>query len=277
MSLLPFPFLSAPPIQLQAVAHLGEINIFHDTQQPFYIAQAQFCLDQYHVSQFETLGVDYPSSMHNSVPKRQAEFLAGRYLCQVLLRHSKLFQAQPPQIYPGELRAPLWPAPTMGSISHHKHMAYVALLTRSAAKTQFVGIDTELWLDDTQTNHIGASIHLPIEQQRLISVGFSAAQATTLIFSAKEALFKAICPFVQAYFGFESAEVIAISTEYVEPQTGLRAGWLQLQLTTDWVIAKAPQQHYDCWFFCSKDAVVTLICSESTANMALLSASESQN
>jgi 4'-phosphopantetheinyl transferase EntD len=86
--------------------------------------------------------------------------------------------------------------------------------------------------------------------------------ATSLLFSAKEALFKAICPFVDDYFGFEAAELTGCSGLDLRTTASCRSGWLQLQLVTDWVIAKAPQKNYRCWFSCSASDVLTLVCSD---------------
>ncbi len=45
----------------------------------------------------------------------------------------------------------------------------------------------------------------------MTAAGFSLAQATTLIFSIKEALYKAVFPVVQKLFGFEQATVTAVN------------------------------------------------------------------
>jgi enterobactin synthetase component D len=135
------------------------------------------------------------------------------------------------------------------------------VLTQPLAADNFVGIDTELWLGAQQAADIAASIHLPEEQDRLQKTGLSAAQATTLLFSAKEALFKAICPFVGGYFGFDAAQLRSCTVN-----AGTE-GWLELQLTADWVAARAPQLRYRCWFRCSKLDVLTLVCSDALSEL----------
>lgn len=135
------------------------------------------------------------------------------------------------------------------------------MLTQPLAINNFVGVDTELWLTLQQASKIALSIHNPDELHILMSAGFTNAQATTLLFSAKEELFEAICPFIAEYFGFEAVELKTCSQFAGKTSITGRSGWLKLQLDTVWVAARAPQQNYRCWFNCSEYDVLTLVCS----------------
>ncbi len=257
-----FPFLTSLPMNLSAKAHLSELQLFTDPMQQLIIAQANFSIACYRPTDFYQLGCDFPYSLQSAVTKRQAEYLAGRYLSQLSMQQSGLFSPTPPQLGVAALRSPDWPQAVIGSISHHQHSACVALLTQPLAQDSFVGLDIELWLKDQPATEIAASIHQTHEQQLLVDIGFTSSQATTIIFSAKEALFKAICPFVGEYFGFEAA-VLTDCVEWRAATTNLtRYGWLHFTLTADWVLAKAPQQQFRCWFACNEQEVLTLICSD---------------
>lgn len=262
MSHPPFQFLTPLPPASSAVASLANIQRYADISQRLVLAQGDIAIAAYQQADFADLSIDLPLSMQKAVAKRQAEYLAGRYLARLAMQQSGLFDAEPPQLAIGHLRAPAWPAQVTGSITHHKHKACVVVLTQPLSAENFVGIDTELWLSAQQANEIAASVHHTDEQAILVKAGFSHAMATSLLFSAKEALFKAICPFVDDYFGFEAAVLTSYTGSDEPGTTSCRSGWLQLQLVTDWVIAKAPQQNYHCWFRCRESDVLTLVCSD---------------
>ncbi|TLE09777.1 4'-phosphopantetheinyl transferase family protein [Vibrio cholerae] len=257
----PFPFLFALPLTHSKVASLSNVQLFSDISQNLILAQGNFSLDAYQKTNFADLMIDFPASIQNSVAKRQVEFLAGRYFARLAMQQSGLLNHESQQLGIGRLREPVWVNAMAGSITHHQHKACVVVLTKPLAVSNFIGIDTELWLTAQQTIEIAESIHNSDERQILVSAGFTNSQATSLLFSAKEALFKAICPFVGEYFGFESAKLTAcFESNYTSNLC--RSGWLKLQLLTNWVIAKAPQQDYYCWFSCGEFDVLTLVCSD---------------
>ena len=262
MSCPPFPFLSVLPLATSTASSLSKIQLFSDTLQRLILARANFSIDSYQLSDFADLMLDFPGAIENSVLKRQAEYLAGRYLVRLGMQQSGLFNPEPPQLGIGLLRAPAWPDVVTGSITHHQHSACAVVLTQPLAINNFVGVDTELWLTSQQASEIAVSIHNPNELHILVSAGFTNEQATTLLFSAKEALFKAICPFIGGYFGFDAAELQACYYFAGNTATTGRSGCLQLQLTTNWVAARAPQQKYRCWFSCREVDVLTLVCSD---------------
>ncbi|WP_215396294.1 4'-phosphopantetheinyl transferase family protein [Rheinheimera oceanensis] len=274
MSRTPFPFLSGLPLSINTVPSLSKIQLFSDTLQRLILARGNFSLESYQQTNFADLAVDFPASIGGAVMKRQAEYLAGRYLGRLAMQQSGLFEPAPPQIGIGALRAPTWPAVVTGSITHHQYSACAAVLTQPLAVNNFVGVDIELWLSSQQASEIAGSIHNPDELHVLVRAGFTDAQATTLLFSAKEALFKAICPFVGEYFSFDAAELEECSELAGDSMITGRHGWLQLQLTTNWVAARAPQQKYLCWFNCRESDVLTLVCSNSVNTQWLDSISE---
>ena len=261
MSRAPFPFLSGLPLSINTVSSLSKIQLFSDTLQRLILARGNFSLESYHPTNFADLAVDFPASVEGAVVKRQAEYLAGRYLGRLSMQQSGLFNPAPPQIGIGPLRAPTWPALVTGSITHHQYSACAVVLTQPLATKNFVGVDIELWLSSQQAGEIAESIHNSDELHVLVRAGFTNAQATTLLFSAKEALFKAICPFVGEYFSFDAAELESCFELADNSMIAGRHGWLQLQLTTEWVAARAPQQKYHCWFSCREADVLTLVCS----------------
>ncbi|EKE79326.1 4'-phosphopantetheinyl transferase family protein [Idiomarina xiamenensis] len=258
----PFPFLSTLPLATSAVANLSKIQLFSDTAQQLIFTQGHFSIERYQQTDFYHLMLDFPQSIKKAVVKRQAEYLAGRYLSRLAMRQSGLFDSEPPQLRTGLLRAPDWPEVVTGSLTHHQSKACAVVLTQPLSTENLIGVDTELWLTKQQASEVAESIHNSKELQILLHAGFTSTEATTLLFSAKEALFKAICPFIGEYFGFKAAELKACSWLAEKDTVNHRIGWFHLELLTNWVAAKAPQKNYCCWFSCNEFDVLTLISSD---------------
>ena len=261
MKSTPYPFLKLSSFVSCDVTCISSVQVFEDEFSQLIMVCGDFSVDTYLLSDYRSLGIDLPTNISNSVVKRQTEYLCGRYLSRLALRQSGLFFPTAPQISTGPLRAPVWPDSVTGSITHHNYRAWAVLLTQPLASNNFIGIDTELWLSPMQAKEIAATIHNEEELLVLLSAGFNAAQATTLLFSAKEALFKAICPFVGEYFGFEVVQV-ELCSELQEDVSGF-VGSMQLRLIDLEIASKAPQDNYACWFSCSEQEVLTLVCSQS--------------
>ncbi|MDK3019173.1 4'-phosphopantetheinyl transferase family protein [Pseudodonghicola flavimaris] len=141
-------------------------------------------------------------------PARLREFAAGRSAA----RHALAQLGLPPAaIAHGIDRAPVWPAGVVGSISHCSN-ACVAVLAR-AGRLSALGIDLE------------EEVALPLDLIPAICTPAEAARLALLpparrgliakvIFSAKEAAYKAQFPLSGRLFGFQTLEV------RLEPETG---------------------------------------------------------
>jgi enterobactin synthetase component D len=157
---------------------------------------------------FKEHGVVYPQSLERAISKRKAEYLAGRYSAMQAL--DKL-GARVTNITTGHHRNPIWPPNIIGSITHTTSTAFSAL----AYKTDFdhIGIDYEQIIEHSVAKDIASTIINDFEEQQLINWPMSFEKALTLVFSAKESLFKALYPKVGHYFDFSSAEILTISEE----------------------------------------------------------------
>ena len=123
-----------------------------------------------------------PESLHSAVPIRQCEFLAGRICAVLALRAAGL-----PELLGMQGRAPLWPAGAAGSISHSDSRVVAAVSRDHTA----LGVDCETIMPEDQARALAPMILTPGEAALCPNaLGFAAF--LTLIFSAKEALYKAI-------------------------------------------------------------------------------------
>jgi 4'-phosphopantetheinyl transferase EntD len=149
---------------------------------------------------FEGCGIALPDSVRRSVPKRQAEFLAGRLCARAVLRR---FGHAEHVVGVGARREPLWPDGVLGSITHGGGYA-AAVLCRPDAHAG-IGIDIEAVVD-VQTR--ASLLALVVTQAELALLRQAAGTLSddhllTLVFSAKESFFKAAYRQVGQYFGFE--------------------------------------------------------------------------
>lgn len=165
----------------------------------------QFDLANYHPKLYPQFEVSMPLSIQNSVDKRQAEFLAGRYAAQKVLKKLRVESGIPI----GENRSPQWPEGVIGSITHTDHHACV--VAAHIKDYLMLGIDCENWITNTTVYEINDTIISKEESNLLRETRYQYSKLFTLIFSAKESLFKALYPKVGKYFDFSAASLIQLS------------------------------------------------------------------
>jgi 4'-phosphopantetheinyl transferase EntD len=157
---------------------------------------------------FTTLDVDRQDRLDRAVEKRKAEYLAGRAVAMAALATAG---HAPAQIATGPNREPIWPAGVAGSITHSKGRC-AAIVTDQPGT--LVGIDIEDIATGSSLEAI-FKVALQPEETRLIRQSDAQALTATLVFSAKETLYKALFPVVQQFFGFDHAELHGAPSETV--------------------------------------------------------------
>lgn len=131
-------------------------------------------------------------------PNRLQEWLGGRYCAkQAFSKIGFDIHALPA----GENRAPIWPENTIGSISHTKGLV-VAVASKEA---KGLGVDCENMIPPERFESLKSSIARLDEAKILDS---RPDTAPTLMFSAKEALYKNIHPRCGVFFGFLEARIL---------------------------------------------------------------------
>lgn len=180
-------------------------QICHHIDLPIKMVICNYELDRFTPDLFDYYQIPPPLDISKSVNKRQAEFLAGRVAATEALKQIDP-SSHEMDIKVSENRAPKWPEGIIGSITHSSSIA--ASVVSDVKSVGYLGIDIEDNLDEEVRIQISDQIHSAEESKVLTSLGINNAQATTLIFSAKEALFKALFQYVNEYFGFECASVV---------------------------------------------------------------------
>ncbi len=187
-----------------------------------------------------------PNELSTSVPKRKCSFFIGRYLAK------KIFLALSEPLYCvaiGVHRQPIWPQGWLGSLSHTDNFAMV-LLTKDQGK-HFVGVDVEHIIQKQEAEEISSSIHSIEEASYLIDSGITSDLATSLIFSAKESLFKATYPYIKHYFGFECARITSINRQREEMSIELSENMIKYSTIL--------KKNYTCHFKIVGTKVITYV------------------
>lgn len=191
------------------ITDVGWLNLPQAAQFSGKIARCHFTLAAYRDDLFNELDVYFPSSLTRAVPRRRAEFLAGRYLASRALTSLG---------YPhftvgiGDNRAPRWPENVCGSISHNATTALCAVQKGGVSPfTGGVGIDVETMMKDPQALDFLPMIINGTEYELLCRRSrFTLTALLTMTFSAKESLFKLLYPLTGKFFGFLDAKLVAL-------------------------------------------------------------------
>lgn len=168
-----------------------------------FLSRASVDYSELELEDFAALELTLPKNLEHAVHKRKIEYLLGR-LC--LKRCFEAFGEVPLMIAMGEDRSPIWPSAWVGSISHSKGKIAAVLGRRSSYSG--LGIDLESLIENPSS---ALQLQICSDENELdelrIGLALSEQEALTLIFSAKESLYKLIFPRYRKFFGFQAARV----------------------------------------------------------------------
>jgi 4'-phosphopantetheinyl transferase EntD len=150
----------------------------------------------------ETLPIPERDLIERAVEHRRREFAAGRIMARALLPH---LDAQIDALLSDTDRVPVWPRAVVGSITHCRSLCAVAVASRTVSAG--IGIDVEparpldpglhaMILREAERSRVDA---LPSELQPLGPI---------LVFSIKEAVYKAIYPERRQFLDFQQVEIV---------------------------------------------------------------------
>jgi len=148
--------------------------------------------------------VALPASLSRAVPKRQAEFLAGRVCAARAMRRLRGVH-QPVAIRPD--RSPAWPEGLVGSISHTDGLALAGVA--EARRWRSLGLDVEREMSAEVMSQV-APLVLDEAEWRRRPAGWAETAFATLAFSAKETLYKAVYPLTGLMMEFHDARLLAV-------------------------------------------------------------------
>jgi 4'-phosphopantetheinyl transferase EntD len=142
------------------------------------------------------------AAVARAVEKRRREFGTVRHCAR---RALGALGHPPVPLLPGEGGAPQWPAGVVGSMTHCA--GYRAAAVARSSQVCTVGIDAEP--HDVLPDGVLSSIMLPAERTHLAELSATDRSICwdRLLFSCKEAVYKAWFPLTRRWLGFEEASV----------------------------------------------------------------------
>lgn len=204
---------------------------------PLIVHVLEFDIGRFVPGAFEASGIDCPPIVARSVHKRQAEFFFGR----LAARHAlSALGIAPVEIPIGPSREPQWPRNVIGSISHSQCLA--AACAELHGHRRGMGIDIERVVAAEARDALLGTIVGPDEiayLHELTDDAWSLEALLTIVFSAKESLFKGLFDTVGRYFDFSAARIVALDPEH---------GNVRFVLTETLCTDLAQGQHYDVGF-----------------------------
>ncbi len=139
--------------------------------------------------------------MKNAMPRRRAEFRAGRASARAALLQ---YGIQGWDLVPDERRRPIWPAGVVGSITHCERYCAVAIAWR--LRYLAIGIDAE---EATPLPPQLRDLICTRREDRLLRANESDTPlAAKVVFCAKEAFYKAYSAVADEFLDFTDVEVV---------------------------------------------------------------------
>ncbi len=153
-------------------------------------------------------GLFLPAALEGAAPKRKIQFFAGRFCAREAIE--RLGPLSNGGALPRDSDGcPVWPEGLVGSISHTDASA-TAAVARSA-EARGLGVDVESVMSGEAADEVARLVASEDETQRAArAAGLNRPESLTLLFSAKESLFKALYPLSRRHFDYLDCEVVRI-------------------------------------------------------------------
>lgn len=145
-------------------------------------------------SDFELTAEEVESSRRYAA-KRLSSFVAGRFAASEALRQLGQPRASIPT---GASREPVWPPSVVGSITHTNEIAGAVVARRS----RYIGLGLDL--EHLQPLADIASHICTAKELRVASTDIAPAHYLSILFSAKESVYKCLWPVVRQFIPFQS-------------------------------------------------------------------------
>ncbi|MBE0455966.1 MAG: 4'-phosphopantetheinyl transferase family protein [Pseudoalteromonas sp.] len=155
--------------------------------------------------------IPFPKQLETAVAKRKAEYLAGRVCAKRVLAALNIYNFE---LISAADRAPIWPNKIVGSITHSQNTAMA--MASDSSGIAGIGIDIEQLMSAQQEQELQQQILRPDELVQFQRLATQITHPLTVIFSAKESIFKALYPNVKQFFGFEAAQLIAFNKQQLQ-------------------------------------------------------------
>jgi enterobactin synthetase component D len=157
-----------------------------------------------------TESIPCPPELQDATMKRRRQFCAGR-ICALAALHALEPEARAAAPSRGERGMPIWPAGVTGSITHTDEFVSAAVVRTRDVRG--LGIDSERIMSDERARGVSPAVAWPYELAHVRRAGWSRLEALTLVFSAKESIFKCLYPLIGRFFEFHDVRIVAVDGE----------------------------------------------------------------
>lgn len=200
MKEIPYKFINMnDPLSIFFSSHKTYLSIYN----------AHFFLDFYNDDLFNKYKIFPISKLHEISKKRKAEYLAGRIVASWALNGLKKTTFN---LVSDETGCPIWPKNVVGSISHSDNIAIACVIQNNKTFYSSIGIDIEPVIPTKVAESIANRIVTDKEIyyiQKILKCHFSVA--LTLLFSAKESIYKALFSMLKIEVSFLNIRFIGIN------------------------------------------------------------------
>ena len=189
------------------------VNIGTSQREAIVINVTQFDQTRFCDVMFEQTNIYCPEVIAHSINKRKAEYFVGRYLVANRLNELGFEYCT---LESNIDRSPKFPCGAIGSISHCESLACVAVAPSYNPDRENLGIDVQKPISSDVCREIENMIVAGQEVDLAMSVGLTKEQAITLLFSAKEAIYKALAKFSTRDLNFTDAKLKQVNQNTME-------------------------------------------------------------
>jgi 4'-phosphopantetheinyl transferase EntD len=186
----------------------------------------------------EALYAEEKSLIEKAIDRRQWEFATARTMARTAMNELGLASAP---ILKGAQREPLWPRGVVGSLTHAEACAAVCVARAEAVKS--VGLDIEV--AERVGKDLYGKLFTPAEREYLAGQD---PRMAGLLFSAKEAVYKAVFPLVGRFIGFQEAELTVDDAN----------GRIRFRYMGDHP-PNSVMERAECWYLFSEPYVLSLV------------------
>ena len=147
-----------------------------------------------------------PYELRNAPPIRQRQFRAGRFCAAQAICALDPSRAVPP-LARGATGAPVWPTGITGSITHAR--GFTSAAVAHASHFAAIGIDSETIMSPAQARNVSLSVAWACEAVQTRRAGCDHLEGLTLIFSAKESIFKCFSA-IAGFFDYRDVRIVEV-------------------------------------------------------------------
>ncbi|WP_457968143.1 4'-phosphopantetheinyl transferase family protein [Acinetobacter calcoaceticus] len=167
--------------------------------------------DRWEDCAFIKYGIEIPEQILRSMKRRRKEFFFGR-----LCAKDAISQVMPKllgQIAICNDRRPQFPLGLSGSITHTENFAAAVCILE---KEGSIGLDAEPLIANNLVSRLKDWVATSKELELAKSVGMTLSQSLTIIYSVKEALFKALYPQIFKVLDFHDSELVGFNEDLTQ-------------------------------------------------------------